>query len=153
MIYCRPPAVEERCAMRGRLTLSIALPVVLSTAVLAAAGFAKAGGLDLRLPEHAQTPPAVPVVTVGPQSSRPAPDLADPLDPMAPTVRQARTVESVVFAKTALDHRFAGRQDVTGSVGFLCGLKPGHNDGGGAAAYGVDPHGRFVGAKLSFAFR
>jgi hypothetical protein len=34
----------------------------------------------------------------------------------------------------------------------MCGLQPGHNDSGGAAAYGSDPHGRFVGAKFSLAF-
>src|SRR5437879_4825181 len=83
----------------------------------------------------------------------PAADLADPLDPLAPTSVQARSVESAVFAKTAVDRRFGRRDDVTGSVGFLCGLQPGHNEAGGAAAYGVDPHGRFLGAKLSFAFR
>ena len=86
-------------------------------------------------------------------ASRPAPDLANPLDPLAPTAIQIRSVESAVFAKTAVEHRFSRRQDITGSLGFLCGLQPGHTESGGAGAYGTDPHGRFVGAKLSFAFR
>lgn len=86
-------------------------------------------------------------------ASRPAPDLANPLDPLAPTAIQANAMQSAVFAKTAVEHRFSRRQDITGSLGFLCGLQPGHTESGGAGAYGTDPHGRFVGAKLSFAFR
>jgi hypothetical protein len=109
--------------------------------------------LDLRLSGRAASAPAAPLGTVGRQTPRPAPDLANPLDPLAPTVVQTGAMQSVVFAKTAIDHRFTRREDVTGQFGFLCGLKPGHNESGGAAAYGVDPHGRFVGAKLSIAFR
>ena len=86
-------------------------------------------------------------------TARPAADLANPLDALAPTTAQARPMESAVFARTAVDRRFSRRGDVTGSVGFLCGLQPGHTEAGGAAAYGADPHGRFLGAKLSFAFR
>ncbi|HEY2752272.1 hypothetical protein [Phenylobacterium sp.] len=86
-------------------------------------------------------------------ASRSGVDLANPLDPLAPMTIQARPMETAVFAHTALDHRFSSRDDVTGSLGFLCGLQPGHTESGGAAAYGSDPHGRFLGAKLSFAFR
>jgi hypothetical protein len=92
-------------------------------------------------------------VKAEPGAARPAPDLADPADPLAPTRVQANPMASAVFARTAIDHRFSRREDVTGSLGFLCGLQPGHAEGGGAAAFGQDPHGRFVGAKLSFAFR
>jgi len=53
---------------------------------------------------------------------------------------------------TAVEHRF-GRGEVTGSAGFLCGLQPKAMADGAAAAYGVDPHGRYVGAKLRLAFR
>jgi hypothetical protein len=129
------------------------LPIGLATVAIALAGGAHAQPLDLRLRESAQTPAATPLGTIGPRAPGPAPDLANPLDPIAPTVVQTGSMQSVVFAKTAVDHRFTRSQDVTGSVGFLCGLKPGHNETGGAAAYGVDPHGRFVGAKLSIAFR
>lgn len=52
-------------------------------------------------------------------------------------------------AKTAVD-RTSG--DLTGSLGFLCGLKS-SADKTGAASYGYDQMGRFVGAKLSLAFR
>ena len=88
-----------------------------------------------------------------PEAARPAPDLADPADPLAPTHLVAKPMADAVFAKTAIDHRFSRSDDVTGSLGFLCGLLPGHAAAGGAAAFGQDPHGRFVGAKLSFAFR
>jgi hypothetical protein len=92
-------------------------------------------------------------VKVGGGPIRPAVDLANPLDSLAPTSMLASPMESAVFARTAVDHGFSRRDDITGSVGFLCGLQPGHNEGGGAAAFGSDPHGRFVGAKLSLAFR
>jgi hypothetical protein len=136
--------------MRRRPAVTIALAAAALAAGLA--GVARAQPLDLRVPDRGQAP-AAPLGTIGARTARPAPDLANPLDPQAPTVIQTGAMDSVVFAKTAIDHRFASRQDVTGSLGFLCGLKPGHNEEGGAAAYGVDPHGRFVGAKLSFAFR
>jgi hypothetical protein len=92
-------------------------------------------------------------VKVGGGPARPAADLANPLDALAPTAVQASPMESAVFARTAVDRRFSRRDDITGSIGFLCGLQPGHTEAGGAAAYGGDPHGRFLGAKLSFAFR
>jgi len=52
---------------------------------------------------------------------------------------------------TSVDHEFT-RPGLVGSAGFLCGRAPGHNETGGAAAYGYDPQGRFVGARLSYAF-
>ncbi len=55
-------------------------------------------------------------------------------------------------ARTSVDRKLAS-DDVTGSLGFLCGLEPGAGDKGLAAARGYDPSGRFVGAKLRFAFR
>jgi hypothetical protein len=61
----------------------------------------------------------------------------------------ARKTEGV--AKTAVDARLD--EGVTGAFGFLCGLKPGADRSGAAGARGVDPTGRFVGAKLSLAFR
>ena len=112
---------------------------------------AQAQALDLRLPATPATAP----LAYSPLPSAPAkavPDLANPLDPLARPVLQTNALDSAVFAKTAVDHRFAGKSNVTGSVGFLCGLQPGHNDTGGAAAYGSDPHGRFVGTKFSIAF-
>jgi hypothetical protein len=130
------------------------LLVAVAAALAAVAGAAAAQPLDMRLPNLAEASVlAAPVAATGLSTARPAPDLADPLDPQAPTKVQANTLSTAVFAKTALDHRFASRSDLSGSVGFLCGLQPGHGDSGAAAAYGVDPHGRFVGAKLSIAFK
>ena len=80
------------------------------------------------------------------------PDLADPLDPLARPKLVTQTLDSEVFATTAVDHKFGKRDDITGSLGLLCGRQPGHTESGGAAAFGSDPHGRFVGAKLSLAF-
>jgi hypothetical protein len=130
------------------------LLIACAAALSAVAGAAAARPLDMRLPNLAEASvPAAPLVAPGLQTARPAPDLADPLDAQAPTKLQADTLSTAVFAKTALDHRFAERSDLSGSIGFLCGLQPGHGDSGAAAAYGVDPHGRFVGAKLSIAFK
>jgi hypothetical protein len=56
------------------------------------------------------------------------------------------------IAKTSIDHRFDG-DDTVGSFGYLCGLNPGQKMSGAAGAAGYDPMGKFLGAKLSFAFR
>ena len=87
--------------------------------------------------------------------------------PWRPEARQSRAVgqgEAIAherptgeertrgIATTSVDHEFGGR-GLTGQAGFLCGLAPGHNDRGAAAANGYDPQGRFLGAKLSLAFR
>ena len=55
-------------------------------------------------------------------------------------------------ARTSVDRKLAS-DDLTGSLGFLCGLEPGAGRQGVAAARGYDPSGRFVGAKLRLAFR
>jgi hypothetical protein len=136
--------------------MSRRLEVLLVAAALASAGAARAQIATRPLmlaPSRAEAVAASLPVKAPAGADRPAADLADPLDPLAPTLVHARSMESEVFAKTAIDRRFGRRDDITGSVGFLCGLQPGHNQSGGAAAYGFDPHGRFVGAKLSFAFR
>jgi hypothetical protein len=124
-------------------------PVLIALAISALAGAVAAQPLDLRLPDPAALAVPLPIAA---QSARPMPDLADPLDPLAPTRLQAKTLDSAVFARTAVETRVAGRSDLTGGFGFLCGIQPGHNESGGAAAYGSDPHGRFVGAKFSLAF-
>ncbi len=56
------------------------------------------------------------------------------------------------ITRTAVDRALAG-DDLTGSLGFLCGIQPGADRNGIAAARGQDPNGRFLGAKLSLAFR
>jgi hypothetical protein len=131
--------------------------VFLAIAIAALAGAADAqtaSHLLVPQPYHAAGAASEPLaVKVGGGPARPAADLANPLDALAPTAVQASPMESAVFARTAVDHRFSRRDNITGSIGFLCGLQPGHTEAGGAAAYGGDPHGRFLGAKLSFAFR
>lgn len=85
-------------------------------------------------------------------AAKATPDLADPLDPLAAPKLVAKNLDSEIFATTAVDRKFGKRDDLTGSLGLLCGRQPAHTENGSAAAYGSDPHGRFVGAKLSLAF-
>jgi hypothetical protein len=127
-------------------------PLLIAAALLAVAGAARAQPLDLSLRSLAAAP-ATPIARPADAPAKAVPDLANPLDPMAPTKLQSKTLDTAVFARTAVERHFAKRDDVTGSFGFLCGLQPGHTEGGAAAAYGSDPHGRFVGAKFSIAFR
>lgn len=120
--------------------------------IVASAGAASAQPLDLSLRPLAAAP-ATPVARPADAPARAVPDLANPLDPMAPTRLQSKTLDTAVFAKTAVERHFTRSSDVTGAFGFLCGLQPAHTESGAAAAYGSDPHGRFVGAKFSIAFR
>lgn len=79
-------------------------------------------------------------------------DGAPPRAPVAAvTYAEAPAALPPGIAKTSLDHAFDKR--ATGSVGFLCGLDERADAKGAMAAYGSDPHGRFVGAKLSLSFR
>jgi hypothetical protein len=54
-------------------------------------------------------------------------------------------------ARTSVEQRF-GRDDTVAQAGLLCGLMPHPDIGGAQAAYGADPDGKFVGAKLSRTF-
>jgi len=69
-----------------------------------------------------------------------------------PKSEEAHALRRAGIARTAVDRRLSG-DDLTGYLGFLCGIQPGADRNGAAAARGVDPSGRFVGAKLSLAFR
>lgn len=69
-----------------------------------------------------------------------------------PKSAEAHAMKRAGIARTAVDRRLAG-DDLMGYLGFLCGIQPGADRNGAAAARGVDPSGRFVGAKLSLAFR
>lgn len=124
--------------------------ILLTAAALTLASAARAQPLDLSLPSANTASVALIPLAGGP--AKPIPDLANPLDPQARPVLQTNTLESAVFAKTAIDRKLAGNQRITASAGLLCGLQPGHNDTGAGAAYGIDPHGRFVGTKFSIAF-
>ena len=68
-------------------------------------------------------------------------------------IAEAYALRVAGIAKTSMESRFAESDDVTGSLGFLCGLQPGQKPTGAAAARGYDPNGRFLGAKLSIALK
>ncbi len=83
----------------------------------------------------------------------------DPLDfspirsSVGPTDDQTEALRKAGVARTAIDRRLVSDR-VTGSLGFLCGLHAAVGDDIGAAAMrGSDPQGKFLGAKLSFAFK
>jgi len=80
-------------------------------------------------------------------------DLASPRASFAPRYAHTGAPRIPGVARTSVDHRFDDDAGVVGSLGFLCGLEPGAERKGAAAARGYDPTGRFVGAKLKFAFR
>ena len=110
---------------------------------------ARAQPLDLSLPS-AKAPVAAIPLAGGPAKA--TPDLADPLDPQARPALQTNTLDTAVFAKTAVERKLSSNSRLSASAGFLCGLQPGQHNSGADAAYGVDPHGRFMGAKFSIAF-
>lgn len=95
-------------------------------------------------------PPVEPAITLKPQPA-PALRLARPGGDFAPAYAHAPPERIPGVARTSIDRRLD--DDVTSSFGFMCGLKPGAEKGGSAAAHGYDPTGRFVGARLSFTFR
>jgi hypothetical protein len=63
---------------------------------------------------------------------------------------EAYALRQAGIARTAVS---GGDDEVTRAMGFLCGLQPGQKPTGAAAARGYDPSGRFLGAKLSVAFK
>ncbi len=70
--------------------------------------------------------------------------------PVATRPIQSSALEAAVLPRTAV--RYSLAPDATGRFGFLCGREPGQTRSGSAGAFGSDPHGRFVGARLSRAF-
>jgi len=69
-----------------------------------------------------------------------------------PAFAQSAALRESGLARTAVEARLRDR-DASLGLGFLCGRQPSAVTSGGAAAYGVDPHGRFVGAQLRMSFR
>jgi len=124
--------------------------LLLTAAFSALAAAASAQPLDLSLPSANAAPVAAIPLAGGPAKA--VPDLADPLDPQARPALQTSTLDTAVFARTAVERKLSASGRLSASAGFLCGLQPGHQNSGGDAAYGVDPHGRFVGAKFAIAF-
>ena len=66
--------------------------------------------------------------------------------------RQSHALPQPGVAKTAIDRRFE-RSQVSGSLGFLCGRPDSLDERADSQPLGSDPQGRFLGARLSFAFR
>jgi hypothetical protein len=64
----------------------------------------------------------------------------------------AQALKAAGLARTSVERRFEDRA-ATASLGFLCGRQADPDARAGASAYGSDPHGRFLGAQLRFAFR
>jgi hypothetical protein len=91
------------------------------------------------------------------QSARPAPPdvrarTAGGASPALPVFYgDAQTPLPPGIARTAVERR-SQNDGVVGSAGFLCGRDPIADGQGAAAMTGYDPHGRFIGAKLSFSF-
>ena len=129
--------------MKPTLTLLIA-----GAAALLSAGAAAAQSATPALQSHmADVRPARAFSPIPRPTGVAAP--ATPTSPIRWTRRwrgpsSTQTLDSEVFATTAVDHKFGKRDDLTGSLGLLCGRQPEHTESGGAAAYGSDPHGRFV---------
>lgn len=80
-----------------------------------------------------------------------------------PQPESAAALKSAVFAqaaegkgqgmaRVAVDHRFQ-KSDTTAQVGFLCARPDSLDDRAASSPTGSDPHGRFLGARLSLAFR
>ena len=88
--------------------------------------------------------------------------LANPARPVIdPSVQQALSAlryspaelpPQAGVARTSID-RSLGKGGLTASAGFLCGRHASPDNNGAATERGYDPEGRFVGAKLSFAFK
>ena len=74
-----------------------------------------------------------------------------PAPAIAVAYAQAPPERPAGVARTAIDHSFDRK--TTASVGFLCGLDSRLDSAGGMGAFGTDPQGRFVGAKLHLALR
>lgn len=63
---------------------------------------------------------------------------------------ESYALRTMGVAKTSVSET---EDEITRSLGFLCGIQPGQKPTGAAAARGYDPNGRFLGAKLSIALK
>ena len=113
------------------------LPILLFA--LAAAGVA-----------HAEVQSA-PRLVLSPPRAEPADAAALNAAVLAPD-RQVHELPQPGVARTAIDRRFE-KSRATGSIGFLCGRPDSLDERAASQPLGSDPQGRFLGARLSFAFR
>lgn len=116
--------------------------------------FAVAGLLVLALAGTARAGASTDALNAAVRAAPPAaaPEAAKGRVLLPDAYAEAYALRSRGLARTAIDGRIDPDEDVTGALGFLCGLQPGARRSGAAAARGVDPTGRFLGAKLSLAF-
>ncbi len=126
-------------ALRTLIAVTIAAAALAGSARAATEADAQATARTLQSlrPQTAETP-------------SPA-DLARSVLPVRAAVGAAAPLPAGVV-RTSVDHSFAPGK-VSGSAGFVCGLQDSLDHAGAREITGYDPHGRFVGAKLSFAFR
>ena len=116
--------------------------LLIAFAALAAAGIA-----------HAQTPAeALKAAVLAPRApiSRPGIDAPNARVTLAAPDAEAYALRSAGIARTSIS---ATDDEITRSLGFLCGIQPGQKPTGAAAARGYDPSGRFLGYKLSIALK
>ena len=125
----------------------ISQPLMLGLLALGAAFAATAGAASAQVAPQAPVAP----VSVATAPQRPL-DISLAGAALGLTDAEAEALRKAGVVRTSLDHQFT-RDGVVGQVGFLCGLPPNASDGGANAVRGYDPQGRFLGAKLSFAFR
>jgi hypothetical protein len=69
---------------------------------------------------------------------------------LAAPYAEAYALRTAGIAKTAVSEK---DEDITRSLGFLCGIQPGQKPTGAAAARGYDPSGRFIGYQMSIALK
>lgn len=120
--------------------------VVIILAAAAALAVAAATEADAQTLPSGQLAPEAAALMKAVRSAPPA-----AVAPITPRYMGDKPVRIRGVAQTAVDAPLG--EDVTGSMGFMCGLKPGAEKYGAAAARGYDDTGRFVGAKLRVAFR
>ena len=69
---------------------------------------------------------------------------------LAAPYAEAYALRTAGVAKTAVSDK---DDDITRSLGFLCGIQPGQKPTGAAAARVYDPSGRFIGYQMSIALK
>lgn len=99
-------------------------------------------------------PLVIAALTAGAARAEPAKtlrlDFGAPRAHAAPIASRTPDAPRTFGPRRDVDLRFDDK--VTGLVGFLCGREPGQTEYGAASAFGHDPQGRFLGARLSRSF-
>jgi hypothetical protein len=108
------------------------LLIALATTPLASAARAEPAPLNLSAPAKAADVTALNAAVLAPD-------------------RQSHVLPQAGIARTSIDHRF-DRAGASGALGFLCGRPDSLDERARSQAFGSDPHGRFLGARLSLAF-